>query len=75
MDRVVSAHDKPTLPQLRAAEILCGILKEFFSISCLRGHRECQRPATNMGRACPGNPGMDVVKLLRARLALSAPER
>ncbi|CAM2165574.1 N-acetylmuramoyl-L-alanine amidase family 2 [Paraburkholderia sacchari] len=36
-DRVVSAHEKPTLPQLRAAEILCGILKDFFTISCLGG--------------------------------------
>ncbi|SIT37734.1 N-acetylmuramoyl-L-alanine amidase family 2 [Paraburkholderia ribeironis] len=72
-DRTISGHDKPTPTQIQAATALCGVLKYFFNISRLGGHREYQRLATNTGRACPGNLGMDVVKLLRSRLSLSAP--
>jgi hypothetical protein len=72
-DQVVAGHDKPTPPQIRAAEILCGTLKDFFNITHLGGHREYQMVSSGKGRACPGNLGMDVVKLLRTRLALSSP--
>jgi len=72
-DQTVSGHDKPTPTQIQAATVLCGVLKDFFNISRLGGHREYQRLATNTGRACPGNLGMDIVKLLRSRLSLSVP--
>ena len=72
-DQVVAGHDEPTPPQIRAVEILCGTLKNFFNITNLGGHREYQMLSSGKGRACPGNLGMEVVKLLRARLALSSP--
>ncbi|MBC8722219.1 hypothetical protein OKW38_007714 [Paraburkholderia sp. MM5496-R1] len=72
-DQTISGHDKPTPAQIQAATALCGVLKDFFNISRLGGHREYQRLATNTGRACPGKLGMDVVKLLRSRLSLSVP--
>jgi hypothetical protein len=72
-DQVVLKHDKPTLEQIRASRTLCSVLKDFFNIKRLGGHREYQRLATNKGRACPGNLGMDIVKLLRSELRLSDP--
>lgn len=72
-DWAIFKHDKPTTVQIQAATALCEILKDFFNISRLGGHREYQKLATNTGRACPGNLGMDIVKLLRSRLSLSAP--
>ncbi|WP_087087025.1 peptidoglycan recognition protein family protein [Caballeronia catudaia] len=39
-DQVVTRHDKPTPPQIRAVEILCETLKEFFNITYLVGLAE-----------------------------------
>jgi hypothetical protein len=72
-DRVIVRHDNPTTQQLSAAVALCGVLKDYFHIHRLGGHREYQRLANHKGRACPGNLGMDIVKSLRSRLSLSAP--
>ena len=72
-DQIVAGHDKPTSSQIRATEILCATLKEFFNITHLGGHREYQMLSSGKSRACPGNIGMEVVKLLRTRLALSSP--
>jgi hypothetical protein len=72
-DQVITRHDEPTTHQIRAISVLCGVLKEYFNIERLGGHREYQQLATRKGRACPGNLGMDIVKLLRSRLSLSAP--
>ncbi|MCP1116928.1 peptidoglycan recognition protein family protein [Robbsia andropogonis] len=73
IDQAIVRHDKPTELQVQAVTALCGVLKEFFNITRLGGHREYQKLANNLGRACPGNIGMDVVKLLRNNLAFSAP--
>jgi hypothetical protein len=72
-DRMVVKHDRPTTPQIKAAGALCKVLKEFFNIKRLGGHREYQMLATNKGRACPGHLGMEVVKSLRMELGLSGP--
>ncbi|SAL29776.1 N-acetylmuramoyl-L-alanine amidase [Caballeronia cordobensis] len=72
-DQAVLWHDKPTLEQIRACRTLCSVLTDFFNIKGLGGHREYQRLATNKGRACPGNLGMDIVKILRSELSLSKP--
>lgn len=72
-DQVVAAHDKPTAHQIRAVQILCETLKDFFNIAYLGGHREYQMLSSGKGRACPGNLGMEVVKLLRTKLGLSSP--
>jgi hypothetical protein len=72
-DQVVLWHDKPTLEQIKASRALCSVLVEFFNIQRLGGHREYQRLATKKGRACPGNLGMDIVKLLRSDLSLADP--
>lgn len=72
-DQVVADHDRPTPYQIRATEILCETLKEFFDITHMGGHREYQMLSSGKGRACPGNLGMNVVQLLRTRLALSPP--
>ncbi|AFT86876.1 peptidoglycan recognition protein family protein [Paraburkholderia phenoliruptrix] len=72
-DQVVVDHDKLTASQTKAVEVLCGVLKDFFNISCLGGHREYQMLATHTGRACPGSLGMGLVKSLRTTLGLSAP--
>ncbi|MDR5853350.1 N-acetylmuramoyl-L-alanine amidase [Caballeronia sp. LZ062] len=73
-DRVVVWHDEPTHRQITACRALCSVLMDFFHIERLGGHREYQQLATHKGRACPGNLGMDVVKLLRTELSLSAPQ-
>lgn len=72
-DQVIAGHDKPTQPQIMAAETLCQTLKGFFNITCLGGHREYQQLSSGKGRACPGNLGMAVVQFLRSRLTLSSP--
>ncbi|WP_250503551.1 MULTISPECIES: peptidoglycan recognition family protein [unclassified Caballeronia] len=72
-DQVVLWHDKPTLEQIKASKALCSVLVEFFDIQRLGGHREYQQLATKKGRACPGNLGMDIVKLLRSELSLADP--
>ncbi|KIG02432.1 peptidoglycan recognition protein family protein [Caballeronia concitans] len=72
-DRTVLWHDEPTHAQVMACRALCSVLMEFFNVERLGGHREYQQIATHKGRACPGNLGMDIVKLLRSELSLSAP--
>ncbi|SAL43266.1 N-acetylmuramoyl-L-alanine amidase [Caballeronia arvi] len=72
-DQVVFRHDTPTAFQRKALKTLCSILREFFNIGRLGGHREYQQLATHKGRACPGNLGMDIVRLLRSELSLAAP--
>lgn len=72
-DQVIVKHDSPTTQQFSAAVALCSVLKDYFHIRGLGGHREYQRLANHKGRACPGNLGMDIVKSLRSKLSLSAP--
>lgn len=72
-DQIIVKHDNPTIQQLTAAIALCSVLKDYFHIHRLGGHREYQRLANHKGRACPGNLGMDIVKSLRSRLSLSPP--
>jgi hypothetical protein len=75
IDQTVVNHDMPTTLQIKAASTLCSVLKDYFNITRLGGHREYQMLATHAGRACPGNLGMEVVKSLRSQIGLSAPGR
>jgi hypothetical protein len=75
VDGVVVRHDQPTEPQVKALRVLSEVLKEFFNITRLGGHREYQMLTNGKGRACPGNLGMAIVKSLRSELGISAPSK
>ncbi|HTV84788.1 MAG TPA: hypothetical protein VME63_05255 [Dyella sp.] len=75
IDQVVFKHDKPTPIQLRTATQLCSVLKSVFNIRALGGRRAYKKIATDKGRACPGDLGMEIVKLLRSELKLLEPGR
>ncbi|WP_414444142.1 peptidoglycan recognition family protein [Burkholderia sp. 22PA0106] len=75
VDRLVINHDKPTEPQVKALGTLSEVLKEFFNITRLGGHREYQMLTNGNGRACPGDLGMTIVKSMRSQLGLSAPNK
>jgi hypothetical protein len=75
VDGVVIKHDEPTEPQVKALRVLSEVLKEFFNIVYLGGHREYQMLTNGKGRACPGKLGMAIVKSLRSELGFSAPSK
>ncbi|WNC94350.1 peptidoglycan recognition family protein [Paraburkholderia sp. FT54] len=75
VDRAVVKHDEPTESQMKALRVLSEVLKEFFNIIYLGGHREYQMLTNGKGRACPGNRGMAIVKSLRSELGFSAPSK
>jgi len=75
VDGLVINHDKPTEPQVKALRVLSEVLKGFFNITRLGGHREYQMLTNGKGRACPGDLGMTIVKSLRSELGLSAPRK
>jgi len=58
--------------QRETTEKFIKILREFFNISVLGGHKEFPHQ-TKDGKICPGKVGLAFVKQLRTRLALSAP--
>lgn len=65
---------RPTVPndQKLAATMLVKVLREFFPITVLGGHREYPGQAKE-GKICPGSVGLFMVKELRTSLGLSAP--
>jgi hypothetical protein len=67
-------NQQPRTPsvQKESAEKFIKVLREFFKISALGGHREFPNQ-TGDGKICPGRVGLVMVKQLRSRLALSAP--
>jgi hypothetical protein len=65
---------RPVVPtaQMQSTEKVIGILREFFGITALGGHREFPDQAGD-GKICPGNIGLDLVKQLRSTTGLAAP--
>lgn len=60
--------------QVLALMSLIEVLKDFFNIERLGGHREYQVLAPESeGRACPGKYGMEVVNMMRGSFQLKAP--
>lgn len=72
-DKLDMENDESTDAQLKSLFSLVLVLKTYFHIATLGGHREFQRKATSEGRACPGTYGMAIVQLLRQKYGLSAP--
>ncbi|MDY7576827.1 peptidoglycan recognition family protein [Herbaspirillum sp. RTI4] len=66
--------DKPivTKTQAKSVENLIFILKIFFKITTLGGHREFPFQQSE-GKICPGNVGISLVRKLREATGLSAP--
>lgn len=67
-----SQQPKAPSVQTHSAEKLVRVLREFFKISVLGGHKEFPHQ-TRDGKICPGRVGLTVAKQLRSTLALSAP--
>lgn len=67
-------NQTPTVPSLQAdgAKILVSVLKEFFQITTLGGHREFPEQLGE-GKICPGNIGMAFASELRKSTGLAAP--
>lgn len=63
-----------TIPsrQIDALIALIGILKSVFNISVLGGHIEYPKQT---GKICPGNVGMELVRVLRSQSGLLSPPR
>lgn len=71
-DQIDFSHEKQlTRAQLESLELLCSILKYYFKISYLGGHREFALPDDY--RTCPGNIAMKKISELRQKLRLSKP--
>jgi hypothetical protein len=70
----IGINQRPEVPSIQkdSAEKFIKVLREFFKISVLGGHKEFPNQ-TGDGRICPGKVGLILVKQLRARLELSAP--
>lgn len=58
--------------QRRALTAFVNILRDFFNLNTIGGHREFPGQL-NAGKICPGNVGLALVKGLRASTGLSAP--
>jgi hypothetical protein len=65
---------RPSIPEAQAesTQKLIHVLKEFFKITTLGGHREFPNQQSE-GKICPGNAGMTLVSRLRKSSGLSAP--
>lgn len=70
----IGINQYPQVPSMQklSAEKLVRVLREFFKVSSLGGHREFPNQMKE-GRICPGNVGVAFVKQLRSTLALAAP--
>lgn len=68
----INQHPKVPSVQKDSAEKFLKVLREFFKISVLGGHREFPNQ-TNDGKICPGKVGLVLVKQLRETLGLAAP--
>ncbi|ALS60601.1 peptidoglycan recognition protein family protein [Pandoraea norimbergensis] len=66
--------NRPRAPdrQVQSLGALVDILREYFHINTLGGHREFPGQLGD-GKICPGNVGLDVVKSLRSSTGLGAP--
>ncbi|MBD5804410.1 N-acetylmuramoyl-L-alanine amidase [Azoarcus sp. Aa7] len=74
-DRLDTATDEPPEKQIKALFALVNVLRNFFPITMLGGHREYQRLSTGEGRACPGAYGMILVGMLRREYKLGEPKK
>lgn len=65
---------KPSVPEVQvdSTKKLIQVLKEFFSIRQLGGHREFPNQQKS-DKICPGNIGISLVNRLRKELKISAP--
>lgn len=70
----MGANEQPVVPaaQSESATKFIAILREFFAITTLGGHREFPGQ-TREGKICPGNVGLTFVKKSRAASGLAAP--
>jgi len=71
-DKLPLGHDEPTPLQINAAYELVELLKEFFCIEVLGGHREFAL-TRGTDRACPGRHGMTLARDLRRDMGFLAP--
>jgi hypothetical protein len=62
----------PPVKQKQSLEAFIAILRDFFFINTLGGHREFPGQLGE-GKICPGNVGLALVKDLRKSTGLSAP--
>lgn len=64
----------PSVPahQAEAVQKLVTILKDFFPLTTLGGHREFPGQKTS-GKICPGNIGIVLVNIIRNNVGLAAP--
>jgi len=75
-DQTAFRHDMAPKVQTDALSALIATLKDIFPIKALGGHREYQMLAPgNMGRACPGTFGMQVVMNMRTKFKLPSPSK
>ncbi|SAL34266.1 hypothetical protein AWB68_01554 [Caballeronia choica] len=70
----IGVNKRPQVPekQKQSLEAFIAILREFFYINTLGGHREFPGQLGE-GKICPGNIGLTLVKELRKLTGLSAP--
>lgn len=70
----IGLDPRPTVPdfQLQSLVKFVNILREFFYVNTIGGHREFPRQLGE-GKICPGNVGIEVVKTVRKITGLSAP--
>ena len=70
----IGINKRPQVPekQKQSLETFIAILREFFYINTLGGHREFPGQLGE-GKICPGNVGLTLVKELRKLTGLSAP--
>lgn len=73
-DKLDVATDEPQDKQIKALFELVKVLRKYFKIEKLGGHREFQKITTGDGRACPGVYGMSLVRMLREQYGLAAPK-
>lgn len=74
-DQLDTANDEPPEVQLKALFALVKVLRGFFPVTTLGGHREYQKLSTGDGRACPGAYGMILVDRLRKQYTLEEPKK
>jgi hypothetical protein len=70
----IGINQHPQVPESQkiSAEKLIKVLREFFKIAALGGHKEFPNQMKE-GRICPGKVGITFVKKLRSTLAIAAP--
>lgn len=60
-------------PQADAVMALATTLTNIFNINFFGGHREFPKQTGNVGKICPGNIGMELVKEIRKKTGLHSP--